>query len=61
MKSHKGVTGVIFHLKSPQTDSVSFPRGGIITGLEEGKIIVQNLTTQERVLKPSDLGMGLIG
>lgn len=61
MKSHKGVTGVIFHLKSPQTDNVSFPRGGITTGLEEGKIIVQNLTTQERVLKPSDLGMGLSG
>lgn len=45
----------------PQKDSVHFPRGGITIGLEAGRIIVQNLTMQERVLQPSDLGMGLSG
>lgn len=41
-ESHKSVTGVTFHLKSPQPDIVSFPRGGVSTRLEAGGTIAQN-------------------
>jgi hypothetical protein len=36
-------------------------KGGITIRLEASKIIVQNLTIQERIVQPSDSEMGLAG